>query len=43
MRWPDGKTSLKARSKPIAAIMKILPEPLALGMVAGRSRSFRAE
>ncbi len=31
------------RSKQIAAIMKILPEPLALGMVAGRSRSFRAE
>ncbi len=31
------------RSKQIAALMKILPEPLALGMVAGRSRSFRAE
>lgn len=31
------------RSKQIAAIMKILPEPLALGMVAGRSQSFRAE
>jgi uncharacterized protein len=31
------------RSKQLAAIMKILPEPIALGMVAGRSRSFRAE
>jgi uncharacterized protein len=31
------------RSKQIAAIMKILPEPLALSMVAGRSRSYRDE
>lgn len=31
------------RSKQIVAIMKLLPEPLALRMVAGRSRSFRAE
>ncbi len=31
------------RSKQIVAIMKLLPEALALRMVAGRSRSFRAE
>jgi short-subunit dehydrogenase len=31
------------RYKLIVAIMKLLPEPLALRMVAGRSRSFRAE
>jgi uncharacterized protein len=31
------------RSKQIVAIMKLLPEPLALRMVAGRSRSFRKE
>jgi uncharacterized protein len=31
------------RSKQVAAIMKILPEPLALSMVAGRSQSYRAE
>ena len=31
------------RSKQIAALMKLLPEPLALGMVARQSRSFRAQ
>jgi len=31
------------RSKQVVALMKLLPEPLALRMVAGRSRSFRAE
>ena len=31
------------RSKQIALLMKLLPEPLALRMVAGRSQSFRAE
>jgi uncharacterized protein len=31
------------RSKQIAAIMKMLPEPLALGIVARQSRSFRSE
>jgi hypothetical protein len=31
------------RSKQIAALMKVLPEPLALGMVARQSRSFRAQ
>lgn len=31
------------RNKHLAAIMKLLPEPLALRMIASRSRSFRAE
>jgi uncharacterized protein len=31
------------RSKQIAALMKILPEPAALGLIARRSRSYRAQ
>ncbi len=31
------------RSKQVVALMKLLPEPLALRMVAGKARSYRAE
>lgn len=31
------------RSKQVAAIMKVLPEPVALGIVSRRSKSYRAE
>ncbi len=31
------------RSKQIAAVMKVLPEPVALGMLARQSRSFQSE
>jgi short-subunit dehydrogenase len=31
------------RSKQVAALMKVLPEPIALGIVARRSKSYRAD